>query len=179
MSGGISFSLTRERGAEYLDAALKQYKDGDHPLDRHGSINVDRKIGKNGAEYFQIELVGDIFRDRGRAVRWARSGEINLNTDALFQVVQRCRGRWEEAIMSARETVPGVGGVGEKSRFAYEENWKNPVQPSVFRQIGAKLAVAGARMFESIFEANRQTPRMVRIFNKIPTIARQTTLWRW
>ena len=127
-------------------------------LVRAGSINLDLTTDESGREAFQIELVDRVFRDHERPLRRGRPAIINLSIDGLFEVVQKCRMRWEEALSSARCVVPGPGGVGERDRYHYEEEWRCPVDAATFQAIAGKLALAGARMFESVFERGRGTP---------------------
>ena len=57
------------------------------------------------------------------------------------------------------------------THYLYEEKWENPVDAMTFHAIAGKLAVAGAKLFEVIFESNRDTP-LDDIADKLREVAR-------
>jgi CHAT domain len=154
---GVPLALKLKRDVTDGFRELDDCQPGEYKLDRDGLIQVNRDSNEDGQEIFQILLEGPPFRERGMPYRRPTAATINLSVAALFTVVQTCRKRWEEAIASAQRTIPGADSVG-RTHYAYEEQWDNPVDAATFRTIGAKLAVAGARMFKSVFESNLDTP---------------------
>jgi hypothetical protein len=149
-----------------------KYRDDPNLLTRAGSITI---VPTNGPpQHYGISLLDRLFRNNKRPLRPEPPAIINMDREALFATVQECRTRWEEAISSAMGSHAGAGNAGSLCRYAYEEKWKNPVNTKTFRAIVGKLAVAGAAMFESIFESNRDTP-LDEIAQKLRDAARSGT----
>jgi hypothetical protein len=136
--------------------ALADYKP-DYGLDRAGSINIVLKTNREGKGIFQISLVDRIFRDSRRPLRPAKPATVNLNIDSVYDIVQKCRGRWEQAFAGVKRIIAGADGT-DVSHYAFEENWRRPVDAGTFHALASKLAVAGTRLFEGLFESNRGTP---------------------
>jgi hypothetical protein len=118
-------------------------------LERKGAIIFELK--RNGREGFEVYLIDKQYR-RGRP------SVINLNINGLFEVVQACRTRWEQALESLTTTRPASSGAGKKPYRPYENTWDNPVDQATFHGLAGKLAVAGDRLFSAIFERHRHTP---------------------
>jgi CHAT domain len=117
-------------------------------FERAGSVNVERKRNRQGQEEFEIQFVDKRLHQGKLAV-------INLDVDALFDLVQACRTGWEEALESL--TTTRLAGVAEKPYHPYENTWDKPVDEATFYKLAGKLAVAGSRLFSGIFERNRHT----------------------
>jgi hypothetical protein len=127
----------------------------EHALERAGSINIDLKTDRSGREHFEVDLVDRLFRESRKALRRGKPAMISLNTHALFEIVQKCRTRWEDAIETVKHRVPASDAKGDAVHYPYDESWDQPVDASTFHAIAGKLAVAGARMFEGVFERSR------------------------
>jgi hypothetical protein len=121
--------------------------DQEGALERDGSIVVLKS--RNGK--FQINLVDRIFRDEKRALLPQKPGLISRDETSIFNFVQRCRGRWEDALESVKFTSVKPGGDGTKTHFPYEEKWDCPVNETAFHSIAGRLAVAGDKLFTTIF----------------------------
>jgi len=127
-----------------------------HALDRAGSIEVT--LRKNGREEFQINLVDRLFRNSRKALRPEKPAIINLNVVSLFDLVQKCRTRWQAAIDSVKSTIPNPDGRGQKTYSPYEELWDSPIDEESFHKVAGRLAFAGEKLFEGVFESNKDTP---------------------
>jgi hypothetical protein len=116
-------------------------------IERAGALNIERK--GNGREEFEVSLIDKQFHYVGRPAR------INLATDGVFELVQACRDAWDAALRALTTMQPSPSG-GEKAFHPYENNWENPVDELTFRILAGKLAVAGERLFSSIFERGKE-----------------------
>lgn len=117
-------------------------------IERAGVLNIDRK--SNDREEFEVSLIDKKLHYVCRPAR------INLATDGVFELVQACRDAWDEALRALTTVQPSASGGGKPFR-PYETKWENPVDEPKFRALAGKLAVAGEKLFSSIFERNKGT----------------------
>ncbi|HUI21975.1 MAG TPA: hypothetical protein VLZ74_13155 [Methylocella sp.] len=124
--------------------------DNMNAIPRDGNIDIERSTN-----VYEVTLVGDVFQNPGPR-RWPPVGTINLNTEGVFQIVQKCRERWQDAIARFKRVDPNDPHGKEISE--YELGWDRPLDEKTFKSVASELAIAGARMFELLFEGNRGTP---------------------
>jgi hypothetical protein len=134
------------RSPRLADAFLPSAKSAG--LERSGSINVEAD-----GERFCVQLLDRLFRPAYRPLRRSTSAPINLNRESVYRAVQKCRDRWQEALDTAKYISQTVTGT-ETVRYKFEDGWNKPVDDATFKIIASKLAIAGARLFQAIFESN-------------------------
>jgi hypothetical protein len=122
----------------------------DHSLaiEKAGALEINLK--KNGTEEFEILFIDKSFH-------FGSPATINLNVDAVFDLVQDCRDAWDQALAGLATMRPSASG-GQKQFRPYESQWDKPVDAPTFNRLGGNLAIAGERLFASIFERNQGTP---------------------
>jgi hypothetical protein len=134
------------RSPQLADAFLPSAKGSG--LERSGSIHVAAEDQR-----FCVQLLDRLFRPAYKPLRRSNSAIINLNRDSLFRAVQKCRERWQEGLDIAKYTCRTVIGT-ETTRYKFEDDWNKPVDDQTFKIIASKLAIAGSKLFQTIFESN-------------------------
>lgn len=111
-------------------------------------IGYDPTKGKYRVEFKLRDELGPLLK--------ARPAWISLDPSAVLEIVQKCRQTWEDAFAETQVQVLKADGTN-RARYPFEEKAENPVDEDQFNRLAAKLALAGERLFESIFERDKKT----------------------
>ena len=70
----------------------------------------------------------------------------------IFLLVEECRKKWAEQIVSLNQPVPKPTG-GMRNEFPFQEYWDFCADPKLLKKAAPQLARAGNRLFELVFES--------------------------
>lgn len=137
------FSKKRFPNNDVLRSAAIFDNDGDYlPRD------VTLRIFSNGQSSYSVYAVGDKYFPS----RETWEGKINLTPAKLFECINQCRTKWEDALSEVKATVTATGG-GSRVQYVMQEHidlgrWRTEVEA-----IGSILADAGKQLLYLVFDA--------------------------
>jgi len=130
--------------------------------------DVGLKIEQIGSEYYFV-LIGC---DLNLQDDWTAKHDIS--PFGVFSLVQDCRATWMHKVVNFAEEVLSPRGM--RRAFPFKDDWDHASRDDAWlRQICAPLAVAGAKLFHSLFRSGAD-PRMDRLAAKLRELSRTREL---